>query len=70
MELHLLSLGVAILVAWRGARSGSLNSSGALAAAALGYTALANPLAVFGVCLLGFYLAGSRATKVRGFLPT
>ncbi|BGP28033.1 hypothetical protein JCM10295v2_007020 [Rhodotorula toruloides] len=65
MQLYLPSLGLAVLVAWRGTRSGSLNASGGLAAATLGYTALASPLAVFGVCLLGFYLAGSRATKVK-----
>ncbi|GEM11353.1 enoyl-CoA hydratase/isomerase family protein [Rhodotorula toruloides] len=64
MQLYLPSLGLAVLVAWRGTRSGSLNASGGLAAATLGYTALASPLAVFGVCLLGFYLAGSRATKL------
>ncbi|GAA6040691.1 hypothetical protein NBRC10512_007196 [Rhodotorula toruloides] len=65
MHIHPISLALATLVAYRGTRSGSLNTSGALAAATLGYTALANPLSVFGVCLLGFYLAGSRATKVK-----
>ncbi|BGP03928.1 hypothetical protein NBRC10513v2_007670 [Rhodotorula toruloides] len=65
MHVHPLSLALAILVAYRGTRSGSLNTSGGLAAATLGYAALANPLSVFGVCLLGFYLAGSRATKVK-----
>lgn len=56
---------IAALAAARGYRSHSLSRSGAAAAALLGYSALANPLSVFGVCLLGFYLAGSRATKVR-----
>lgn len=56
---------IAVLAAARGYRSGSLDPGGAAAAALLGYSALANPLSVFGVCLLGFYLAGSRATKVR-----
>lgn len=68
MHIHPISLALATLVAYRGTRSGSLNTSGALAAATLGYTALANPLSVFGVCLLGFYLAGSRATKVRALV--
>ncbi|GAA5876234.1 hypothetical protein JCM3774_002332 [Rhodotorula dairenensis] len=56
---------IAALAAARGYRSHSLSKSGAAAAALLGYSALANPLSVFGVCLLGFYLAGSRATKVK-----
>lgn len=56
---------IAVLAAARGYRSGSLDPGGAAAAALLGYSALANPLSVFGVCLLGFYLAGSRATKVK-----
>ncbi|GAA5982880.1 hypothetical protein JCM10908_006820 [Rhodotorula pacifica] len=65
LRLYGYSLAVAVLVAARGYRSGSLNKSGAAAAALLGYSALANPLSVFGVCLLGFYLAGSRATRVK-----
>lgn len=55
----------AALVAVRGLRSHSLSTSGALAAALLGYAALASDLKVFAACLLGFYFAGSRATKVR-----
>jgi hypothetical protein len=47
-----------------GRRSGSLSLSGAICASALGYLVLANPLRVFGVCLLTFYFAGSQATKV------
>ncbi|GAA6033513.1 hypothetical protein JCM8097_001433 [Rhodosporidiobolus ruineniae] len=67
MSLHLypIPLLIALLVAHRGLRSNSLSRSGAVAAAALGYAAVANPLGVFGVCLLGFYVAGSRATKVK-----
>lgn len=65
VRLYPGALAIAVLAAARGYRSGSLDRGGAAAAALLGYSALANPLSVFGVCLLGFYLAGSRATKVR-----
>ncbi|GJN94216.1 hypothetical protein Rhopal_007290-T1 [Rhodotorula paludigena] len=65
MQPYPVALAIAALVAFRGLRSGSLSSSGALAAAALGYCALANPLKVFATCLLAFYFAGSRATKVK-----
>lgn len=65
VRLYPGAVAIAVLAAARGYRSGSLDPSGAAAAALLGYSALANPLSVFGVCLLGFYLAGSRATKVR-----
>ncbi|GAA5871742.1 hypothetical protein JCM1840_003986 [Sporobolomyces johnsonii] len=65
MQLHPVSCLLALLMALRGLRSASLSRSGALTAFVLGYLTLANPLRVFGVCLLGFYLAGSRATKVK-----
>ncbi|GAA5974623.1 hypothetical protein JCM11641_007028 [Rhodosporidiobolus odoratus] len=64
-RLHLPYLALSISVAGKGYKSGSLSSAGAVAAATAGYAALANPLGVFGVCLLSFYLAGSRATKVK-----
>jgi len=63
-QLHLPALALALLLALRGLRSTSLSKSGAVAALLYGYTTLASPLRVFGVCLLGFYLAGSKATKV------
>ncbi|GAA5820346.1 hypothetical protein JCM3770_002776 [Rhodotorula araucariae] len=65
MQLYPGALLTATLVAVRGLRSHSLDSSGALAAALLGYAALASPLKVFAACLLGFYFAGSKATKVK-----
>ncbi|BGP20708.1 hypothetical protein JCM10213v2_008871 [Rhodosporidiobolus nylandii] len=65
IRLHLPALAIAVSVAGKGHKSGSLSRSGALAAAAAGYAALANPLGLWGACLLGFYLAGSRATKVK-----
>lgn len=48
-----------------GYRKGSLSGSGAIAAWVVGYGHLANPLKVFGVTMIVFYLVGSRATKVR-----
>ena len=55
---------VAVGLATHGLRKGSLSSSGAVAAFLVGYGHLANPLKVFGVTLIFFYLAGSRVTKV------
>ena len=55
---------VAVALAAHGLRKGSLSTSGAIAAFIVGYGHLANPLKVFGVTLIFFYLAGSRATKV------
>jgi uncharacterized membrane protein len=67
-HLHSPSLLFSLLVAFRGLRSGSLSPSGALAAGVLGWLALGNPLALWGSCLLAFYGAGSKATKVRSSL--
>ncbi|SCZ97969.1 BZ3500_MvSof-1268-A1-R1_Chr3-3g06491 [Microbotryum saponariae] len=60
-----LTLAFAVLLGFHGYRSASLNRSGATAACILGYITLANPLKLFGVALLVFYFAGSRATKVK-----
>ncbi|GAA5839883.1 hypothetical protein JCM9279_005194 [Rhodotorula babjevae] len=65
MQAHPAAALTAALVAVRGLRSHSLSTSGAIAAALLGYAALANNLKVFAACLLGFYFAGSKATKVK-----
>ncbi|SCV74761.1 BQ2448_7790 [Microbotryum intermedium] len=59
------TLAFAVLLGFHGYRSGSLSRSGATAASILGYITLANPLKLFGVALLVFYFAGSRATKVK-----
>ncbi|KAI0761496.1 integral membrane protein DUF92-domain-containing protein [Trametes elegans] len=55
-----LALGLAL----HGLRKRSLSPSGAAAAFVVGYTMLSVPLRTFGVSLIVFYLAGSRATKV------
>ncbi|GAA5927080.1 hypothetical protein JCM3775_002441 [Rhodotorula graminis] len=65
MHAHPGALVTAALVAVRGLRSHSLSTSGALAALVLGYLALANPVKVYAACLLGFYFAGSKATKIK-----
>ncbi|GMK54629.1 hypothetical protein CspeluHIS016_0112150 [Cutaneotrichosporon spelunceum] len=56
---------VATGLAGHGYRKGSLSASGAAAAWIAGYAHLANPLKLFGVTMIVFYLTGSRATKVK-----
>ncbi|WRT64995.1 uncharacterized protein IL334_001936 [Kwoniella shivajii] len=48
-----------------GYRKGSLSLDGAISAWIVGYGHLANPVKVFGVTMIGMYLIGSRATKVK-----
>lgn len=55
---------IAVGMGLHGYRKGSLSTSGAIAATLVGYGHLANPLKVFGVSMIVFYLLGSRATKV------
>lgn len=55
---------VATGLAGHGYRKGSLSGSGAAGAWVAGYAHLANPVKLFGVTMIVFYLAGSRATKV------
>ncbi|WVQ84069.1 hypothetical protein IAT38_006214 [Cryptococcus sp. DSM 104549] len=59
----------AILVATglglHGYRKGSLSLSGSIAAFAVGYGHLANPIKLFGVTMIGMYMIASRATKVK-----
>lgn len=64
MAFSLKALGVALLLSGHGLRKKSLSLSGAVAAFLAGYAHLANPLKLFGVSLIVFYLLGSRATKV------
>ena len=54
----------ASILAGHGFKKGSLSTSGAIAAWIVGYGHLANPLKLFGVTMIAFYLIGSRATKV------
>jgi uncharacterized membrane protein len=51
-------------VAWRGLKKGSLSMDGALTAFVVGSTMLSTELRVFGITMLVFYFAGSRATRV------
>ena len=54
---------IATLLALHGWRKKSLSPDGAAAAFFVGFLMLAAPLRAFGVSLIVFYLAGSRATK-------
>ncbi|WVR04456.1 hypothetical protein IAU60_001459 [Kwoniella sp. DSM 27419] len=56
---------VATTLGLHGYRKGSLSQSGAIAAFLVGYGHLANPISLFGVTMIGMYLLGSRATKVK-----
>lgn len=71
-NLYLGTVLVASAFAGHGWRKGSLSESGAIAAWITGYAHMANPLYVFAVSLIVFYVIGSKATKVqweRGSLP-
>lgn len=68
IDIHPLALTLALLLSTHGHHKGSLSPSGSLAAFFIGYLSLANPNPTFGVVLIAFYLAGSRATKVRADL--
>jgi hypothetical protein len=59
-----IPIAFAVLLAGHGLRKGSLSVSGALAAFVVGSTMCAVQLRTFAVSLIGFYLLGSRATKV------
>jgi hypothetical protein len=59
-----IPLALALLLAGHGLRKGSLSKSGAFTAFLVGVSMCAVPLRTFAVSLIGFYLLGSRATKV------
>jgi uncharacterized membrane protein len=67
--LYPIALGIAFLLASHGLRKGSLSKGGAVGAFVAGYAHLANPLKLFGVLLIAFYLIGSRATRVSHAHP-
>ncbi|WVW78704.1 hypothetical protein I302_100664 [Kwoniella bestiolae CBS 10118] len=56
---------VATALGLQGYRKRSLSLDGAITAWLVGYGHLANPIKVFGVTMIGMYLIGSRATKVK-----
>ena len=64
MKTYPIAILIAALLGVHGLRKGSLSRSGAIGAFIAGYGHFANPLKVFGVTLIAFYLLGSRATKV------
>lgn len=55
---------LALYLGSSGIRKGSLSPSGGLAAFVVGFAMMSARLRVFGVALIVFYLAGSKATKV------
>lgn len=63
-SLPLTPLAIASLLAGHGLRKGSLSISGAIGAFVVGAMMFAVPLRSFAISLIGFYLLGSRATKV------
>ncbi|EPS98319.1 hypothetical protein FOMPIDRAFT_153697 [Fomitopsis schrenkii] len=63
-DVPLVPLLLAAFLGFHGLRKRSLSPSGALAAFLAGFAMMAVPLRAFGVSLIIFYLAGSRATKV------
>ncbi|WWC67701.1 uncharacterized protein I206_101613 [Kwoniella pini CBS 10737] len=56
---------IATTLGLHGFRKGSLSLDGAIAAWLVGYGHLANSIKVFGVTMIGMYLIGSRATKIK-----
>jgi uncharacterized membrane protein len=62
--LPAIPLLLALALAGHGLRKRSLSPPGAAAALLVGASMMAVPLRTFGLALIGFYLAGSRATKV------
>lgn len=63
-DLPIVPFVLASFLGVHGLRKRSLSPSGALAAFLVGLLMMAVPLHTFGVALIVFYLAGSRATKV------
>jgi len=63
MDVPILPFILALVLSGHGWRKGSLSPSGAVTAFMVGLLMMAGGTRVFGVALIGFYLAGSRATK-------
>jgi len=63
MDIPTVPLILALFLSAHGWRKGSLSASGAATAFVVGLLMMAGGTSVFGVALIGFYLAGSRATK-------
>jgi uncharacterized membrane protein len=63
VDIPIIPLLIASVLAIHGWRKKSLSPGGAAAAFVVGFLMLAVPLRAFGVSLLVFYVVGSRATK-------
>lgn len=64
-ELYPIPLGIATYLGYSGYRKGSLSLDGAVTASLVGYASMANPFVGYGLTLITFYLAGSKATKFK-----
>lgn len=62
-DIPIIPLLIATVLAVHGWRRKSLSPQGAVAAFVVGFLMLSIPLRAFGISLLVFYIAGSRATK-------
>lgn len=63
----LIAILLATYLAYSGLKKRSLSFSGAISAFIVGYASLSSTICSFGAMLIVFYLAGSKATKVRSF---
>lgn len=63
--LYPIALGTATYLGYSGYRKGSLSLDGAISASVVGYTSMASPFVGYGLTLITFYLAGSKATKFK-----
>lgn len=67
MNIPTIPFIIALLLSVHGWRKRSLSADGAVTAFVVGILMMAGGTRVFGVALIGFYLAGSRATKCECF---
>lgn len=63
MDIPTIPLILALFLSAHGWRKKSLSLTGAMTASVVGLMTMAGGTRVFGVALIGFYLAGSLATK-------
>lgn len=64
-QMYPIPLGISVYLGYSGYRKGSLSLDGAVTASIVGYASMANPFIGYGLTLITFYLAGSRATKFK-----
>ena len=67
MDIPIIPFAIALLLSAHGWQKRSLSADGAVTAFVVGILTMAGGTRVFGVALIGFYVAGSRATKCECF---